>query len=74
MIDLNIESHGSVVLFRALSSQAQDWMDMHLPLEVIRNDFGGAYAVEAGYAPAIANGAIRDGLVIESRNHGFIIG
>jgi|6_EtaG_2_1085325.scaffolds.fasta_scaffold43149_1 hypothetical protein len=64
MPDINIENHGSIVLFLALSAQARDWMNMHLPPEV--PVFGGAYAVEAGYAPAIAEGASSDGLVIAS--------
>ena len=61
-MDIEIENHGSIVLFRALSGAARDFFNLHMPADV--PVFDGAYAVEQNYAGAVVDAASFDGLAI----------
>jgi hypothetical protein len=63
IVDIQFESHGSIVLIRGLSEAGQAWLD-----ENVGNDetqyFGSAIAAEPRYCLAIILGAQREGLAV----------
>ena len=61
--DARISHHGSIFLFHLLTDRASEWVE-----EYVRDDrmmFGGALVVEHRYALDLAQGMVRDGLVVE---------
>ena len=59
-MDLQFETHGSIVLLRPVSKAAVEWIDEWIGDEAPR--WGGAVACEVRYAEAIWYGAQDDGL------------
>jgi len=62
MADVNIESHGSLVLIRPLTEAASDWLDENISEDA--QHFGGAVVVEPRYVEAIVEGMQNDGLEV----------
>jgi hypothetical protein len=58
--DIQVEDHGSLMLFRPATRDGRAWLECHTDGEW----FGGALAVEPRYAEALADGAIGDGLTV----------
>lgn len=61
-VDVTIENHSSLMLFRLHTDRAREWVD-----EFVSDDaqfFGGALVVEPRYASNLANGMADDGLEI----------
>ena len=63
IVDIQFESHGSIVLIHGLSEAGQAWLD-----ENVGDDetpyFGNAIAAEPRYCVAIILGAQREGLAV----------
>ncbi len=60
--DIQIENHGSIVLFQPMNKEAKAWINDH-----VQDDaqwFGRALAVEPRYAADLAQGMVEDGLVV----------
>lgn len=62
-VDVNVEDHGSIYLFHLNTEAARTWVNEHVSEE--RTYFGAALAVEARYAPDLAQGMVDDDLVVE---------
>ena len=60
MIDVRVENHGSLFLFRPLTVRGEEWIWNNLPEKSPR--LGAAAAVEHRYARDVAAGMIADGL------------
>lgn len=61
-LDVLIEHHGSLHLFRPLTEGAKTWLEEHTS----GTWFGGALVVEPRYSLDLAQGAFADGLCIAS--------
>jgi hypothetical protein len=62
-VDVTVENHGTIFLFRLHTDQARTWVE-----ENVQDDaqyFGGALAVEGGYARNLAEGMLCEGLEVE---------
>jgi hypothetical protein len=59
-MDIQIEDHGSIILFRPLTVEATTWLQENTDGQW----FGGALAVEPRYAGALEDGALSDGLTV----------
>jgi hypothetical protein len=60
-VDIQFESHGSIVLIRGLSEAGQNWLDENVGDDETQH-FGNAIATEPRYCPAICQGAVEAGL------------
>lgn len=63
MADVEVENHGTIFLFRPMTSTAREWFDIHL-VAPWTQWFGGAVAVEHRFAREIAAGMMDDGLEV----------
>jgi hypothetical protein len=61
-VDVNVENHGSIFLFRLNTQAARDWVAEHVPEPMW---FGGALACAANYAWDLGQGMLSDGLILE---------
>lgn len=61
-IDVYVENHGSIFLFRLNTADARTWVDEHVSDEA--QFLGGALAVEHRYAYDISTGMINSGLEV----------
>ena len=62
-VDILIENHGSIILFRPLCRQAKQWLQDSTHAESWQW-FGGALVVEPRYAAELADGAEEAGLEV----------
>jgi hypothetical protein len=62
--DIQVENHGSIIMFRPMTDEATDWLNEHVESEGWQW-FGGALAVEPRYAGDLADGARADGLEVQ---------
>ena len=63
IVDIQFESHGSIVLIRGVSEAGQAWLDENVGDDETQH-FGNAIAAEPRYCADIFLGARRDGLVV----------
>ena len=63
MADVTIENHGSLMLFRLRTVEAEQWVEAFVSDDA--QFFGGALVVEPRYAADLANGMENDGLEVE---------
>ena len=63
--DFDIEKHGSVVLLRPVTSDADSWVSEHIPDDAMH--FAGAVVVEPRYVGDLLAGICRDGLTYAMR-------
>ena len=63
VVDLQVENHGSIFLFRPLTDEGRVWLDENTETEGWQW-LGGALAVEHRYAADLAYGAQADGLEV----------
>lgn len=63
-IDVEVENHGSVFMFRPRTELAKEWVAAHVQLEDWQW-MGGAFAVEHRYAGDLALGMIDAGLEVQ---------
>lgn len=63
MSDFHVTNHGSVFILRALTEQAQSWVNRRLPEE--KQEWGDGIAVEHRYIVPIVKGILEDGLSIQ---------
>ena len=63
--DFDIENHGSVVLLRPLSTDADNWVQENISDDVLR--FGGAVVVEPRYIGPVMEGLSAEGLTYAMR-------
>lgn len=61
-LDVSVEDHGSLWLFRPLTEEAKTWIDDNVEDAALW--FGGALAVEARFAQAMVEGMLADGLEV----------
>lgn len=61
-VDVEITNHGSIFLFQPLTDSAREWIEENVSEDA--QWFGGALAVEHGYAADLAIGMQGDGLVV----------
>ena len=62
-VDVTVENHGSIFLFRAQTECASFWIAEHVADDA--QFFGGALVVEARYAADLAEGMLNDGLEVK---------
>lgn len=62
-IDIRIECHGSIDLFRPLTRAGREWLAENVAED--SNWFFGALAVEPRYALNLINGMTNDGLILQ---------
>jgi hypothetical protein len=62
MIDLTIVDHGSIMLMRANTDAAREWIDNHI---VCATHWCGSIVVEPRYIVDIVDGAHADGLIVD---------
>ena len=60
--DFDVQDCGSIILLRAISAEANDWADAHLPEDV--QHFAGATVIERRYFGDIYAGIVDAGLTI----------
>ena len=64
-LDFELENHGSLLVLRPLNSEANEWMQDHLPVDEPETRFWGhAIVIEPRYVAPIVDGIVRDGLVL----------
>lgn len=61
-VDLRVENHGSIFLFRPMSDAGETWLRESVDAEALW--FAGALACEPRYARGLADGASAEGLVV----------
>jgi len=61
-MDISIENHGSIFLFRLNTQAASDWVSENVQRDA--QFFGDALVVEPRYARELASGMLADGLVV----------
>ena len=61
-LDVSVEDHGSLWLFRPLTEEAKTWIDDNVEDAALW--FGGALAVEARFVQAMVEGMLADGLEV----------
>lgn len=64
-IDIRIECHGSIDLFRPLTRAGREWLAAKAPQDEEHSYFGSALAVEPRYALNFINGMTNDGLIVQ---------
>lgn len=69
-IDVEVENCGSIMLFRALTKRARNWLVEHTCQDESQW-FGNGLAVELRYAENLANGLLGAGLVVEQTSEGI---
>jgi hypothetical protein len=62
VIDFEVQNHGSIFLLCPLTDSAREWVDQHLPEDVLT--FGGGICVEPRYIADIVRGFLDDGLTV----------
>jgi hypothetical protein len=62
-VDIQFESHGSIVLIHGLSEAGQNWLDENVGGDETQH-FGNAIAAEPRYCRAIYQGAVESGLKV----------
>lgn len=62
MVDINVENHGSIFLFRPATDAGREWIDEMVGSEA--TFFGDALVVEPRYARDLAQGMLDDGLTV----------
>jgi hypothetical protein len=60
--DFDVQDCGTIILLRAISKAAVDWVDEHLPED--RQTFADATVIERRYFEDIYDGIVSDGLSI----------
>ena len=60
--DFDVQDCGSIILLRAISAEANDWVDEHLPEDA--QHFAGATVIERRYFEDIYEGIVDAGLSI----------
>jgi hypothetical protein len=63
-IDVRVENHGSLFMFRVLTDAARAWVDEHVPTEDWQW-MGNGFSVEHRYARDLAQGMLDDGLNVK---------
>jgi hypothetical protein len=63
MSDIEIESHGTVVLIRPLTDIGRAWVEEHIEADTWQY-FGGAIAAEPRAVPPVIEGMLADGLEV----------
>jgi hypothetical protein len=61
-VDVLVENHFSLILFRLLTPAANQWVDENVSEDA--QFFGGALVVEPRYARDLISGIVADGLVV----------
>jgi hypothetical protein len=61
-LDVSVEDHGSLWLFRPITEDAKTWIDDNVEDAALW--FGGALAVEARFVQALIEGMLADGLEV----------
>jgi hypothetical protein len=61
-VDVSVENHGSVFLFRLHTSAAREWVNDNVASDAMF--FGDALAVEHRFAASVAAGMIQGGLEV----------
>jgi hypothetical protein len=61
-LDVTVEDHGSLWLFRPVTETAKTWIDDNVEDAALW--FGGALAVEARFVQAMIEGMLADGLEV----------
>ncbi len=64
MPDIQINNHGSILIFVPRTETGMEWMNENLPADAMR--WAGGIVVEPRYAADIVNGAADDGLIVEA--------
>lgn len=62
MPDFRLHNSGSIILLTPLSAAADEWVEEHLPDDLLM--FGASIAIEPRYIEPIIAGLIEDGLSI----------
>jgi hypothetical protein len=62
-VDIIVENHGTLFLFKGASQEGQVWLETNLDPECQK--WGEAFVVEHRYAKDIAVGAVADGLTVQ---------
>jgi len=62
-VDVSVENHGSIFLFRPLGPKAEAWIEENVSREGFHPDWP-TLVVEHRYARSLAEGMTRDGLVL----------
>jgi hypothetical protein len=62
-VDVLVENHGTIFMFRVLTDTAQEWVDKHVQTEDYQWTDNG-FAVEHRYAEPLAVGMLEAGLVV----------
>jgi hypothetical protein len=63
LADIAIQNEGSLFLFTAQTQLGKKWINDHVPADATY--WCGALIVEPRYALDLANGMVKDGLVLE---------
>ena len=63
--DFLLAHHGSICILNAITQDAQQWVDDHLPNDAMHWGQRGT-VIEPRYAGDIVQGIINDGLVVQS--------
>jgi hypothetical protein len=64
-LDIRIECHGSIDLFRPLTRAGREWLAANTPEDSEHLYWGPALAVEPRYALNLINGMTNDGLILQ---------
>jgi hypothetical protein len=64
MVDVNIENHGSIIIFSLLNDSAKDWIKKNVVTEPCQF-LGRKLAVEPRYVQGLIDGMENDGLFVE---------
>lgn len=62
-VDVQVENHGSIIIFQPLTARARAWLEEHTD----GMWWAGGLAVEPRYAPDLAQGLDDDGFVVDPR-------
>lgn len=63
-MDITVFNAGSIIILSGATPAGRDWLAEHMPADCQR--WGTGYAVEPRYVQDILDGAMADGLVVES--------
>lgn len=64
MTDFQFFDHGSIVVLKAVTPSAQDWVDEHIATDDDTQYFGGGIVIEPRYAGDILDGIAADDLAV----------
>jgi hypothetical protein len=62
VIDVSVETHGTIALLRGCTAAGREWLDEHVAFEQF---FGNAGVAEPRYVSPIIEGVINAGLQVE---------